>query len=260
MRVLLLGDIYGRPGREIVRKMLPQIKREYKLDLVIGNGENSAGGFGITKNVAEELFGIGLDVITSGNHIWDKKDVYSYLDEEARILRPANYPPQVPGNYLYYAKVGDVKVAVVSLIGRVFMGDYDCPFRKMDDLLEEIEKKTAFIIVDFHGEATSEKLALGWYLAGKVSVVVGTHTHVPTADQRILPGGTAYTTDLGMCGPLNGILGVERDTIITKFLNQLPTRFSVAKGVAQMCGVVVEIDPNGKAQEINRIYYEKNLS
>lgn len=260
LRVLLLGDICGRPGREIVKKYLPQIRHEDKVDLVIANGENAAGGFGITKNVAEELFGMGIHVITSGNHIWDKKDIYSYLDEEPRLLRPANYPPQVPGNYLYYAKVGDIKVAVVNLIGRVFMGDYDCPFRKMDDLLEEIEEQTSFIVVDFHGEATSEKLAIGWHLAGKASIVVGTHTHVPTADHRVLPGGTAYTTDLGMCGPLNGILGVERETIITKFFDQLPARFSVAKGPAQMCGVIVDLDSNGRAEKINRIYYEENIT
>ncbi len=255
----MLGDICGRPGRDMVKEMLPEIRNTYHPDLVIANGENAAGGFGLTEKVAEELFRSGVHVITSGNHIWDKKEVYPYLDAEARLLRPANYPPEVPGNYVYYAKVGTEKVAVVNLIGRIFMGEYDCPFRCIDDLLEEISQQTQFIVIDFHGEATSEKQAFAWHVAGRVSVVVGTHTHVQTADERVLPGGTAYITDLGMCGPLNGILGMEREAIITKFINQLPTRFTVAKGDRQLCGVIVDIDTSGKAQKIVRIYYEKNI-
>ena len=260
MRVLLLGDIFGRPGRDMIKEFLPQIQSEYHPDLVIANGENAAGGFGITQAVAEELFSLGIQVITSGNHIWDIRDVYPYLDAEARILRPANYPPNVPGNYRYFATVGEYKVAVVNLIGRVFMGDYDCPFRKIDELLSEINQVTPITIIDFHGEATSEKQAFGWYVAGRVSVVVGTHTHVPTADARILPGGTAYVTDLGMCGPLDGILGVQREPVINKFLSQLPAHFSVAKGDRQLCGVIVDIDAaTGKAEHIFRIYYEKKI-
>ncbi len=255
----MLGDIFGRPGREIVQDVLPQMDIQYNPDVIIANGENAAGGFGLTKQVAAELFKMGVHVITSGNHIWDKKEIYAYLDEEPRILRPANYPPEVPGNYLYYVKVRDQELAIINLIGRVFMGEYDCPFRTLNDILDEVRTRTTNIVVDFHAEATSEKQALAWYAAGRVSGVVGTHTHVPTSDQRILPGGTAFTTDLGMCGPLNGILGVERDPVITKFLNQLPTRFSVAKGPTQFCGVIFDIDKSGKAQKIFRIYHEKNI-
>lgn len=257
LRILLLGDIFGRPGRDMVRDTLPKIREEYRPDLVIANGENAAGGFGLTKRVAEELFSLGIHVLTSGNHIWDKKEIYPYLDEEARLLRPYNYPPGVPGNYLYYAKVNDQKVAVINLIGRVFMGDYDCPFRAFDNLYDEIKLQTDIVVVDFHAEATSEKQALGWYLDGKASIVVGTHTHVPTADERLLPGGTAYITDLGMCGPLNGVLGVQREPVINKFLNQLPTRFIVAKGSVQLCGIIVDVDNKGKSQKVSRVYFEK---
>ncbi|HHT36221.1 MAG TPA: TIGR00282 family metallophosphoesterase [Firmicutes bacterium] len=259
MRVLLLGDICGRPGRDIVKEKLPEIRSTYQPDLVIANGENAAGGFGLTKKIAEELFGLGIDVITSGNHIWDKREIYPYLGAEARLLRPANYPPSVPGNYLYYAKVGEQKVAVINLIGRVFMGDFDCPFRKIDEILAETSSVTPISIIDFHGEATSEKQAFGWYVDGRASVVVGTHTHVPTADERILPGGTAYVTDLGMCGPMDGILGMQREPIIRKFTDQLPTKFSVAKGDRHLCGVLVDIDSSGKALKISRIYYEKKI-
>jgi metallophosphoesterase (TIGR00282 family) len=239
--------------------MLPVIRDRYGPDLVIANGENAAGGFGLTEQVAEELFSLGIDVLTSGNHIWDKREIYSYLDSSPRVLRPANYPPGVPGHYLYYAQVGADKVAVINLIGRVFMGDFDCPFRKIDELLAETSEHTPITIVDFHGEATSEKQAFGWYVAGRVSVVAGTHTHVPTADERVLPGGTAYVTDLGMCGATDGILGMQREPIIGKFLNQLPTRFSVAKGNRHLCGVIADIDTSGKALKIVRIYYEKKI-
>ncbi len=257
LRVLLLGDICGRPGRDIVKEMLPVIRQEYNPDLVIANGENAAGGFGLTEKVAEELFGLGIDVLTSGNHIWDKKEIYPYLDLTPRLLRPANHPSGVPGHSIYYAQVGAREVAVINLIGRVFMGGFDCPFRKIDQLLTETAAHTSTIIVDFHGEATSEKQAFGWYVAGRVSVVAGTHTHVPTADERILPGGTAYVTDLGMCGSMDGILGMQREPIINKFLTQLPARFAVAKGNRQLCGVITDIDITGKAQKIVRIYYEK---
>lgn len=259
MRILLLGDVYGRPGREMLKEYLPQIDIQYNPDLIIANGENAAGGFGLTPKIAKELFAMGIDVLTSGNHIWDQKEIMSYLEQEPRILRPANYPPGVPGHYLYSAKVGGEKVVVINLIGRVFMGDFDCPFRKIDQILAEVHQETSFIIIDFHGEATSEKQAFAWYVAGKVSAVVGTHTHVPTADQRILPGGTAYTTDLGMCGPLDGVLGVNRETIINKFLTQLPSRFSVAKGARQLCGVIVDLDHSGKAEKIFRLYYESEI-
>lgn len=259
MRVLMLGDIYGRPGRKIVGEKLPEIKAEYRPDLIIANGENCASGFGLTRKLADELFDMGIDVITSGNHIWDQREMYTYIQEEPRILRPANYPPGVPGSYLYYAKVKDTQVAVISLTGRVFMGDFDCPFRRVDDILTEIGEKTPYIIIDFHGEATSEKVAFGYYVDGRVSAIVGTHTHIPTADHRILPKGTAYTTDLGMCGPMNGVLGVDPDTVIEKFLTQLPNRFTVAKGPVWLCGVLIDIDQSGRSQEISRISYQKNI-
>ncbi|MGI6148339.1 MAG: TIGR00282 family metallophosphoesterase [Firmicutes bacterium] len=251
MRVLLLGDIYGRPGRKIVAEYLPQLREEYQPDLVIANGENAAGGFGLTKATAEELFSLGIHVLTSGNHIWDQKEMLTYIDSEARVLRPANYPPGVPGQGVFIHR--EKALAVINISGRVYMDDFDCPFRAMDQILGNLPGYVKYTIVDFHAEATSEKLALGYYLDGKVSAVVGTHTHVPTADLRILPGGTAYVTDLGMCGPLNGVLGVDREQIIGKFLTQMPTRFHVAKGPVQLWGVVVELDERGQAVKVNRV-------
>ncbi len=256
MRILLLGDICGRPGRRVLRDRLPQIRSDYGPDVVIANGENAAGGFGLTAKVAEELFEMGVHVITGGNHLWDQKEMVSYIAQEPRILRPANYPPGTPGNSLYFAPVNGQEVAVMSFIGRVFMGDFDCPFRRFDQLQRKAAERTPFIVVDFHGEATSEKQAFGWFADGRASVVVGTHTHVPTSDQRVLPAGTAFTTDLGMCGPRDGILGVERDAIIKKFRSQLPVRFTVAKGPMQLCGVFVVVDNAGRAESIKRIYLE----
>ncbi len=259
MRIILLGDIFGRPGRKIVKEALPQLREVYQPDVIVANGENAAGGFGLTKKVAEELFEMGIDVITSGNHIWDKKEVYPYLQEERRVLRPANYPPGVPGSFLHYLPVGTETLAVLSLTGRVFMGDFDCPFRKFDQLYAEMSQRTHHIVVDFHGEATSEKIAFGWYADGRASVVVGTHTHVATADQRILGRGTGYVTDLGMCGPVDGVLGVDRQVVIQKFLTQLPNRFTVAPGPSQLNGVFVELDRKGKTTEILRLPAQENI-
>ena len=260
MRVLILGDIFGRPGRRTVAEFLPDLQQEFQPDLIIANGENAAGGFGLTKKVATQLFEMGIHVLTSGNHIWDQKEMYTYLAEEPRIIRPANYPPSVPGSWIYVHKSAHGSTAVINLIGRVFMGDFDCPFRTIDEILANLPSDVNHIIVDFHGEATSEKIALGWYLDGRVSAVVGTHTHVLTADERILPNGTAYITDLGMCGPSDGILGVERTTVINKFLTQLPARFSVAKGPTQLCGVVVELGEDGRATDIIRVKRDKNVT
>lgn len=260
MKVLILGDIFGRPGRRTVAEFLPQLQQEFQPDLIIANGENAAGGFGLTKKVATQLFEMGIQVLTSGNHIWDQKEMYTYLAEEPRIIRPANYPSGVPGSWMYIYESDHGSTAVINLIGRVFMGDFDCPFRTIDEILANLPRDVKHIIVDFHGEATSEKIALGWYLDGRVSAVVGTHTHVLTADERILPNGTAYITDLGMCGPSDGILGVEKTTVINKFLTQLPARFSVAKGPTQLCGVVVELNEDGRATDIIRVKRDKNVT
>lgn len=253
MNVLMLGDIFGRPGRNIVAQFLPELKEKYQPVLIIANGENAAGGFGLTRKVAEELFGLGIHVLTSGNHIWDQKEMYTYINEEPRILRPANYPPSVPGSSVFIHRTEGIVVSVINLIGRVFMADYDCPFRTADQLLEGLPDDVTHVIVDFHGEATSEKIALARYLDGRIAALVGTHTHVPTVDEQILPKGTAYVTDLGMCGPIHSILGVEPEVVIGKFLTQLPTRFSVAKGPACLTGVVISLNKNGGADTIFRL-------
>lgn len=253
MNVLILGDIYGRPGRRIVAEYLPELVEQYKPVLIVANGENAAGGFGLTRKVAEELFALGIHVLTSGNHIWDQKEMYAYIGEDPRILRPANYPPQVPGNSVYLHRCQGAVVAVVSLMGRVFMGDYDCPFRTADQILASLPPEVTHVIIDFHGEATSEKIALAHYLDGRVSAVVGTHTHVPTVDEQILPQGTAYITDLGMCGPIHSVLGVDPQIVINKFLTQLPARFAVAKGPAALNGVVISLTENGLAEGILRL-------
>ena len=253
MNVLMLGDIFGRPGRKMVADLLPELVEEYDPVLIVANAENAAGGFGLTRSVAEELFDLGIHVLTSGNHIWDHKEMYTYIGEEPRILRPANYPPQVPGSSVYLHRCSEGVIAVVNLIGRVFMGDFDCPFRTADEILACLPDEVTHVLVDFHGEATSEKIALARYLDGRISALVGTHTHVLTADEQILPKGTAYITDLGMCGPLHSVLGVEPDVVINKFLTQLPARFTAAKGPACLCGVVITLTKNGLAEGILRL-------
>ena len=255
MRILAIGDIIGKPGRQAVRELLPGLCREYAIDLVIGNGENAAGGLGLTLRTARELFDAGVDVITSGNHIWAHKEIISYLDSELALLRPLNYPPINPGRgYLFKNNV-----LVVNLVGRVFMGHFDCPFRAMDKLLTELEHKSTPIIVDFHAEATSEKVALGKYLDGQVSAVLGTHTHVGTIDAHILPGDTAYVTDIGMVGPIDSVIGVDPDSAINGFLTQIPRRLSAAKGRVNFDAILVEVDENtGKALDIQRIQRTTN--
>ena len=257
VRILYIGDIFGRPGRNIVKERLPGLVSEYAPDLILANGENAAAGFGITPKLVEELLALGIAVLTTGNHIWDKREIFPYLAEHADgpLLRPANYPPQVPGRGLYVGKTtAGLDFAVINLQGRVFMPPIDCPFRTVDDLLEMIPETVKLRFVDMHAEATSEKLAMGWYLNGRVTAMVGTHTHVPTADVKVLPAGTAYVTDLGMTGPYESVIGVEKDTVIRKFLSQVPERFEVAKGDVRLCGVVVEADPlTGRAISIRRI-------
>ncbi len=255
MRLLLIGDVVGRSGRRAVKVNLGSLKKELKLDFVIANGENAAGGFGITKEVAQELFSSGVDVLTMGNHVWDKKEALEYIDREIRIVRPANYPPGTPGlGANVYETRDKVKIGVINLLGRVFLQDMDCPFRKAEKMVAKMKEEAHVVVVDLHAEATSEKIAMGWYLAGKVSAVVGTHTHVQTADECILPGGTAYITDLGMTGPRESVIGVKKEIIIDRFITRLPQRFEIATGLFQFNAVVVDIDEEtGEASSISRI-------
>jgi len=244
-------------GRRIVADHLADIKQTERIDLAIANAENAAGGFGVTPTVAEELFALGLDVLTTGNHIWDKKEIYSYFRDQVngRLLRPANYPSGAPGRGLFLGNTAaGIGYAVINLQGRVFMPALDCPFRKADELLASIPGDVKIRIVDMHAEATSEKRALGWYLDGRVTAVLGTHTHVATADETVLPQGTAYLTDVGMTGPYESIIGMERGAVIQKFLDQLPTRFEVAKGDVRLSAALLEADPGtGHALAIQRI-------
>ncbi len=250
MRILMVGDVVGRPGRRAAGVVLPQLRREFKIDLVIANGENAAGGIGLTKETAEELFAAGVDVITSGNHIWDQREIIPTLDSDVAILRPLNYPPGVPGRgYIIKGQA-----LVVNVVGRTFMGNFDCPFRAMDQLLEQLVHRPSVTIVDFHAEATSEKAALGWYLDGRVSAVLGTHTHVGTIDARLFPKGTAFITDVGMTGPVDSVIGDDTDAVIKRFLTQLPHRLSVGKGSVVLNSVLVDVDEGtGKARGILRI-------
>lgn len=255
MKILFIGDIVGKPGRKAVRSGLPDLKNKLKVDFVIANVENAAGGFGITRSVADELFALGIDVFTSGNHIWDKKEAVTYITKEDRLLRPANYPSEVPGrgSIVMNTPSGD-KVAVLNISGRVFMNPLDCPFKAAKRELADLKKEAKVIIVDFHAEATSEKSAIGWYLDGEVSAVIGTHTHVQTADETILPMGTAFISDVGMTGPVNSVIGVNKEQIIRKFITNIPTRFETAKGATMICGVLLEISARtGTAKKIQRI-------
>ncbi len=254
VHLLLVGDIVGKTGRKAVERFLPELREKEEIDFVIANGENAAGGRGVTQEVAQELFALGVDVLTSGNHVWDKRDAYTFIEEEPRLLRPANYPPGVPGVGLGLYTLGDHSIAVINLLGRVFMQDVDCPFRKADELLAQVASQTKIVVVDFHCEATAEKQALGWFLDGRASVVFGTHTHVQTNDARILPQGTAYITDVGMCGARDGVLGFTREPILHKFQTSLPARFEVAKGVFLFSALLVKVDPaTGRAESVTTV-------
>ncbi len=254
MIVLTIGDIIGGPGRRAVKDILPGLREQYGIDFVIANGENVAGGLGLTLKTADELFDAGVDVITSGNHIWAQKEIVPYLDSELPILRPLNYPPGVPGRgFLVFRN----RVVVVNLIGRTFIGNFDCPFRAMDKLLTELNPKPAIIIIDFHAEATSEKMALGRYLDGRVSALLGTHTHVGTIDAQLLPKGTAYVTDIGMTGPVNSVIGDDTETVLSRFLSMIPHRLAVGKGKVAFNAILVTLDEEtGLATGIERICRE----
>ncbi len=253
MRILAIGDVIGKPGRQALDTFLPQMKQEYAVDLTIVNAENSAHGIGVTPETAEELLKAGADVLTSGNHVWAHKTIIPCLDSEMPLIRPLNYPPGVPGKG-YIVKKG---VLVVNLIGRTFMDNYDSPFRTMDALLAQLENKPKIIIVDFHAEATSEKVALGRYLDGRVSAVLGTHTHVGTIDAMILNGGTAYVTDIGMTGPVDSVIGDDPENVLKRFLTQLPHRLSAGSGKSVINAILVTVDETtGKARGIERIQRE----
>ncbi len=255
MRIMMIGDVVGKSGRKAVTALLPTIVKEEKIDFVMANGENAAGGKGINREITREFIQQGIEVITMGNHVWDNKEIFEFIDTEPRLIRPANYPDDCPGRgYNIFSGPAGRRIAVINVSGRVFMASLECPFRTVDYILKQIADSADIILVDFHAEATSEKEALGWYLDGRVTAVMGTHTHVQTADERILPGGTAYITDVGMTGPLNSILGVKSNLIIERFLTQRPNYFEVAGGTAQLDAVMLEVDDSTlRVSNIKRI-------
>ncbi len=254
IKLLFFGDIVGSQGREWVKEYLPRLKRKYQPTFVVANGENSANGRGITEKITKELFEAGIQAITLGNHTWDNKEIFDFIDREERMIRPANFPAGTPGKGITFIKSGEHELAVLNVQGRAFLPPLDCPFLAADQLIEQAKKRTPFIFLDFHAEATSEKQAMGWYTDGRVSAVVGTHTHVQTADERVLPKGTGYLTDVGMCGPADGILGMEREAVMKKFLTQLPVRFEVATGHTQLNAVLFTLERGtGKTLKIQRI-------
>jgi len=255
IKVLMIGDIVGNVGRKAVNKILPNLYEKYDLDMVIANGENAAGGNGITFDIVDELFSSNIHVLTMGNHVWDKKEIISFINSQPYLIRPANYPPGAPGKgYTLYELNKDISIGVINLSGVIFLPPLISPFLVVDELINDIKNNTSIIIVDFHAEATSEKVAMGWYLDGKVTAVLGTHTHIQTADERILPKGTAYITDIGMTGPRDSVLGVKKELAIKKFLTQMPVRFETARGVGQLNGVILTINSiSGKAVSISRI-------
>jgi hypothetical protein len=259
MNLLFIGDIFASPGRRMVADYLPTLISSERIDLVIGNAENAAGGFGVTPLVAEELFSLGLDVLTSGNHIWDKREIYDYLDRQPRLLRPANYPGNTPGRGVLVTRARNGgQAAVINLQGRTHMLPIDCPFRKADEILDSLDPSVKVRFVDFHAEITSEKVAMGWYLDGRVSAVCGSHTHVATADTCILPGGTAYQTDAGMTGPHDSIIGIEKQIVLRRFLTFTPVRMEAARGKVELHSVIISVDEDtGKAVAVRRHLIER---
>ncbi len=253
MRILFIGDIVGQPGRKMVARHLQALVATHGVDMVLANAENAAAGFGITPSVGEELFRMGIDLLTSGNHVWDKKEAEAYVAKESRVLRPANYPDEVPGSGAYVLRKADRSLGVVNLQGRAFLPSIDCPFKAADREIAGLRQVTDSILVDFHAEATAEKQAFGWYVDGRVSAVIGTHTHVQTADERILPSGTAYLTDVGMTGPRDSVIGIRPDEAIQKFITQMPKKFNLAEGSVQLSAVVLDIADDGSARSIQRL-------
>ena len=263
MNILCIGDVVGKPGRQAVEELLPGLKEEFDIDLVIVNAENAAGGSGITSKIARRFFAIGCDVLTAGDHIWDQKELESYLNEEEFLLRPANFPEGAPGRgWCIKTTEKGVKVGIVNLLGRVFIRyQVECPFRALDAIIKEIQKEASIIIVDMHAETTSEKVAMGHYADGRVSALFGTHTHIQTADEKILSQGTAYITDLGMTGPHDSVIGQKKENIIQRFLTSLPLRFQVAEGDVQLHGIVIKVDEKtGKALNITRLQRKIKIS
>ncbi|MDD2751669.1 MAG: TIGR00282 family metallophosphoesterase [Candidatus Omnitrophica bacterium] len=255
MKILFIGDIVGSPGRAAIKELLPGLKKEHGLDFVIANAENASGGSGITLKVAEELFASGVSVLTSGDHIWKKREIFELINQEERILRPLNFPAGAPGRgENVFKSQNSVKIGVINLQGRVFMEALECPFKAARKAIEELSKETKIIIIDMHAEATSEKVALGWYVDGLASAVLGTHTHIQTADEKILPQGCAFITDVGMTGPYDSVIGRRKEDVLERFITAVPVRFEVAEGDIQLHGVVLEIDEStGKAKSIVRI-------
>lgn len=260
MRILFIGDIVGEAGRKVVKQFLPELKRLKNIDVVIANNENMAGGFGVTPETFQEMSQAGIDIMTGGNHSFDKKEGIPVLNEEPFALRPANYPVNTPGRgHVLYTNSRGQKVGVVNVMGRVFMDALDCPFTAAEKLVNELRKSTPVIVVDVHAEASSEKVAMGWFLDGKVSLVVGTHTHIQTADERILPGGTAYLTDAGMTGPYDSVIGIKKEIIVDRFVTRRGKKFETAIGDPWLCGLIVEVvDESGKAVSIERVRIEMN--
>jgi metallophosphoesterase (TIGR00282 family) len=256
VNILLIGDVVGAAGRRAIADHLSRIRAEERVDFCIANAENAAGGFGLTHQVAEDLFDLGIDVLTGGNHLWDKREVFQFIADEPRILRPANYPPAVPGaRFGVFSTAGGLRVGVLSLMGRVFMPTTDCPFRCADELIPSLRLETSIIVVDMHAEATSEKVAMGWYLDGRASAVIGTHTHIPTADERVLPGGTAYITDVGMTGPYDSVIGIEKQAAIERFVSQTPRRFSTANRDQRFSAALIDVDEaTGRARAIRLVH------
>jgi metallophosphoesterase (TIGR00282 family) len=253
MNLLFIGDIFGSPGRHIVADHLEDIRGTNNIDLVIANAENAAGGFGLTPSIAQDLFALGIDVLTTGNHVWDKKELFDYLDRQPRLLRPANYPEAPGSGSVVVRSRSGIPCAVINLQGRVYMPSTDCPFRKADQILGQLDPAVKVKFVDFHAEVTSEKMAMGWYLDGRVSALVGTHTHIPTADTRVLPNGTAYQTDCGMTGPYGSVIGVDTDIILRRFLTALPVRMEASKQMPELHAVIVDVDETtGRARAARR--------
>ncbi|WP_223700147.1 TIGR00282 family metallophosphoesterase [Sutcliffiella deserti] len=251
MRILFVGDVVGAPGRNMIKEYLPKLKSKFQPAVTIVNGENAAGGKGITEKIYQGFLKAGANLVTLGNHTWDNREIFEFIDHAKYMIRPANFPSETPGKGIAYIPFDGKELAVINLQGRTFLPPIDCPFKKADELVEEARKRTSFIFVDFHAEATSEKQAIGWYLDGRVTGVVGTHTHVQTSDNRVLPGGTAYITDVGMTGPYDGILGVERAAVLKRFMTSMPVRFEVTEGREQLNAIILDVDmKTGKAKSI----------